>query len=83
MNEAADTGDRHQADRAGLHEILGYGARATRIVNLLIRHGVATPCDLEKATHNELLDTPGIGQKSLDHIVASLEYVNRTRKEGR
>lgn len=76
MSEGANS-----VDRAGLHGILGYGGFATCIVNRLIRHGIRTPSDLREATYSDLLDLPGIGQESLDHITASLEYVDRTRKE--
>jgi DNA-directed RNA polymerase alpha subunit len=79
----ADAGGSHPVDRAGLHEILGYSGLATRIVNLLVRHGISTPSDLRAATYSDLLDFPGLGQMSLDHITTSLEYSNRAHKEGR
>jgi DNA-directed RNA polymerase alpha subunit len=79
----AGAGGRHSIDRAGLHEILGYGALATRIVNCLIRYGIGTPSRLKAATYGDLLDIPGFGQGCLDHVVSSLERSNRAHKEGR
>lgn len=68
-------------DRPGLHEILGYGAAATRIINLLVTAGLGTPSWLREATYSDLLDIPHFGEKLLDHVIACLDYVGPPGRE--
>lgn len=61
-------------DRGGLREILGYGAVATRIINLPVTAGISTPVRLREATYGDLVDIPGFGQRYLNHVVTSMAY---------
>lgn len=69
-----DPDDGPPIDREGLREILGYGAVATRIINLLVTAGISTPVRLREATYGDLVDIPGFGQRHLDHVMISMTY---------
>lgn len=83
MSEPDESGEPQPVDRKGLREILGYDARATRIIGVLAEHDIHTYAGLRQITYAELADLPGIGKAYYSRIVVDLEHYESLHKEGR
>lgn len=83
MTNPGESDNQASVAREGLHDILGYGPLATRAINILMDHGIATSAESSRTTHIELVELPGIGQRILGHVVTSQDCCDRITKEER
>ncbi len=66
-----------------LHALFGYGEKATRVMNILIRNDVTTERLVRQLTPSDLKSLRGMGEGLTQFVLQSLDFVDRQRKHDR